>query len=295
MSAWSGRIAGAPITWGVCEVDGWGYQMPFERVLREAAYIGLPALELGPPGFLPGDPEEVKRLLSTHGLRPVAGFLSAVLHRPECWNVAAATVQAATDGLAAAGAGVLALAADLGQVGYERSVGLREDEWSTLARGLERAAAMAAAGGLTATLHPHYGTAVERPDQIDRMLECTDLPLCLDTGHLLLGGTDPVELIERVPSRIAHVHLKDVDVELAARVRRGELGYRAAVALELYRPLGAGDLNVSGVVRQLEARGYRGWYVLEQDVVLDAEPEAGAGPQHAAARSLEFLTEVMGP
>lgn len=287
------RVAGAPITWGVCEVDGWGYQMPYERVLREASAVGMRAIELGPPGFLPSDPATVKKLLGDHGLRLVAGFLAVVLHRPDRWNAVAAAVEDSAAALSAAGAGLLVLGADTGETGYERSVELNDDEWATLARSADRVAAIAARQGLLTVLHPHYGTAVERPDQIERVLASTDLPLCLDTGHLLLGGSDPAELVREAPSRIAHVHLKDIDAGLAARVGSGEIGYRAAVAQGLYRPLGAGGLAVGEVVAQLEANGYRGWYVLEQDAVLEGEPAVGEGPLHAATQSLQFLTGVM--
>ena len=47
------KIAGAPISWGVCEVPNWGYQMTPERVLTEMKQIGLTATEFGPQGWLP--------------------------------------------------------------------------------------------------------------------------------------------------------------------------------------------------------------------------------------------------
>ena len=77
------RVAGAPISWGVCEVPDWGYQMEPERVLSEAAALGLAAVEAGPDGFLPSEPEEMARLLSGHGLELVGGFVPVVLHDRE--------------------------------------------------------------------------------------------------------------------------------------------------------------------------------------------------------------------
>ena len=71
---------------------------------------------------------------------------------------------------------------------------------------------------VSAVLHPHVGTMVETRAEVDRVLTGSSIPLCLDTGHLLIGGTDPVELARAVPDRVAHVHLKDVDAGLAARV-----------------------------------------------------------------------------
>jgi inosose dehydratase len=121
------------------------------------------------------------------------------------------------------------------------------------------------------------------------------VPLCLDTGHLLVGGADPVAMTRAAGLRIAHVHLKDVDASLAARVRAGELGYRDAVRRGMYRPLGEGDLDVLAVLELLAGLRYDGWLVLEQDVVLETEPLPGRGPAAEAARSVDFLRRVLSP
>ena len=281
------RLAGAPITWGVCEVPGWGCQLATDRVLREVAGLGLGAVELGPRGFLPDDPDDVARTLRRHDLRLAAGFVPAVLHRPA--DRAAA--------LASAGADVLVLAAELGNGtgGYDRSAELSDPEWKALIDGLDAAREVVGSQGLGFALHPHYGTAVERPAHVDRILAESDVPLCLDTGHLLVGGADPVEVARTANGRVTHVHLKDVNAGLAARVRAGELGYRDAVARGLYRPLGDGDLDVASVVGRLRAAGYAGWYVLEQDVVLEEVPAEGEGPAREAARSVSYLRRIMRP
>jgi inosose dehydratase len=292
MSDLLGRVAGAPITWGVCEVAGWGHQLAPERVLREAAGVGLQALELGPPGFLPGDSHSVRLLLEMHGLRLAAGFLAVVLHRPEEQRVSLESVARTAEVLADAGAEVMVLAAETGQGGYEASADLEEDEWRTLVEGLDRAREIGESRGIVVALHPHYGTLIETAEQVDRLLRTSDIPLCVDTGHLLVGGADPLQVIRRAGERVVHVHLKDVDASLAARVRSRELGYRAAVASGMYRPLGEGDVDVEGVMRHLESIGYRGWYVLEQDAVLQAEPADNAGPAAEALRSLEHLAAV---
>ena len=288
------RLAGAPITWGVCEVPGWGWQLGWERVLHEVSDLGLRAIELGPPGFLPADPEEVARTLSRHDLRLAAGFVPAVLHRPESRAATLETVAAAARSLAHAGADVVVVAAELGNgAGYDRSAELSDPEWRALLEGLDETRRIAARHGLPVALHPHYGTAVERRDQVERVVADSDVALCLDTGHLMLGGTDPVEVVRAADGRVTHVHFKDVDAELASRVRSGEIGYRNAVAMGLYQPLGDGDVDVVAVVKLLEAAGYDGWYVLEQDVVLAAEPPAGDGPVTSAAKSIRYLSEIM--
>jgi inosose dehydratase len=291
------RLAGAPITWGVCEVPGWGCQLAAERVLREVAGLGLGAVELGPRGFLPDEPSEVARTLRRHDLRLAAGFVPAVLHRPPDRAAALDTVATAARALASAGGEVLVLAAELGNGtgGYDRSAELSDLEWKALIDGLDAAREVVGRQGVGVALHPHYGTAVERPAHVDRILAECDVPLCLDTGHLLVGGADPVEVARAANGRITHVHLKDVNAGLAARVRAGELGYRDAVARGLYRPLGDGDLDVAGVVDRLRAAGYAGWYVLEQDVVLEEVPPEGEGPAREAARSVSYLQRIIRP
>src|SRR3954452_5174695 len=74
------QLAAAPISWGVCEVPGWGLQLPPERVLAEMAALGLRATELGALGWLPLDGAAVRAELDRHGLRLVGGFVPVVVH-----------------------------------------------------------------------------------------------------------------------------------------------------------------------------------------------------------------------
>jgi inosose dehydratase len=107
---------------------------------------------------------------------------------------------------------------------------------------------------------------------VQRVLDESSIGLCLDTGHLLIGGADPVALARDHAPRVRHVHLKDVDEGWAVRVRSGEMGYTDAVRQGMYRPLGQGDVDLSAIVRALETSGYDGWYVLEQDAILTGPP-----------------------
>jgi inosose dehydratase len=285
------RIAAAPISWGVCEVPGWGAQMSPARVLSEMRALGLHATEAGPDGYLGADPDAAAALVREYGLRLVGGFVPTVLHRPGALE----PVERAARLFAAAGADVLVVAAGTGVEGYDERPELSADEWSTLLEGLDAAREICAARGLRCALHPHTGTMVEGPAEIDRVLERSSVDLCLDTGHLVIGGSDPVELARRAPERVSHVHLKDVDGPLAARVLAGERSYSDAVRDGLYHPLGAGSVDVAGFVAALEGAGYGGWYVLEQDAMLDAEPPADGGPLGDVRASLEFMRSVLQP
>jgi inosose dehydratase len=286
------KLAGAPITWGVCEVPGWGYQMEQERVLREIAAAGLTATELGPRGFLPENPRRLRALLANHGLTMVGGFVPAVLHHEDLKPAQLAQVEASARVLSSAGAEVLVLAAETGATGYESSRELTETEWATLARGIASIEDIAKCLGLTVAVHPHFGTVIESDADVRRFLELTCTPLCLDTGHLLVGGADPSAIATAARGRIAHVHLKDVDARMAARVRDGDIGYRDAVRAGMYRPLGEGDVNIIGIVQQLRDDGYDGWYVIEQDRVLGSGAEADV-PLRQAMRSVQFLTGAL--
>jgi inosose dehydratase len=289
MSAALQRVAGAPITWGVCELPDWGYQMAAERVLAEAASLGLRGIEMGPPGFLD------RASLDTYQLALAGAFLAIVLHRPEQIDHSLDQIDRAVARLADAGARVLVLAADLGNRNYESAAALSDRDWAILLETLSRARAQTARHGLGLTVHPHYGTAIATAHDVQRLLESSDVALCLDTGHLLVGGADPLDVARRAGSRIGHVHLKDVDAQLAARVRSGTSSYHAAVAHGLYRPLGEGDARIREVVALLESAGYNGWYVIEQDAALPCEPPPGSGPVSNAEACVRFLQQLLTP
>lgn len=276
------RLAGAPISWGVCEVPGWGPQLPAPLVLAEMAAAGLAACEFGPDGFLPATGTGKAAALAAYDLRAVGGFVPVVAH--EMGRDPVIEVAEVLHEFVAAGADTVVFAAVSGAADYETRLELDTEGWRTLCRNLDRLAAAAAQAGLTGGLHPHVGTLVERAEDVERVLDGSGIGLCLDTGHLMVAGADPLAIARAAASRVVHVHLKDVDATIAARVRAGVLGYAQAVAAGLYRPLGQGEARVAAVVAALEAVAYDGWYVLEQDRVL-APDRNGAATALAAVRS----------
>lgn len=283
------KFAGAPISWGVCEVPGWGHQLAPELVLAEMRDVGLSATETGPQGFLPSQPEEMTTLLDSYGLSCVGSFVPAVLH--DTAHDPATDIAGPLDALVACNADVLVLAAATGSEGYDSRPTLDDAQWSTLLSNLDRLSEIAAERGILAVLHPHVGTMVENHTEVLRVLEGSTIQLCLDTGHLLIGGTDPVQLARDVPSRIAHAHLKDVDAAMAARVQAGEMTYTEAVRAGIYTPLGSGDVDIAGLVTALRSNGYDGWFVMEQDTILDGEP-TDEGPVRDVRASVAFLQDV---
>ena len=293
MSDLMSRIAGAPITWGVDGSPGWGYLMDVNRVLSQMQEVGLHATELGPDGYLPSDPEELRVLLESHGLVLVGGFVPALLYRKDAADEQLDYVARAARTLAGCGSEVIVLGPSSHFDGYDNSVEMTEQEWTIFLANLQKVIDIAGAEGLATSLHQHWGMAIERPHHIDRLLADSDVEFCLDTGHLFLGGADAVAVAKAAKGRVSHVHLKDVDGEMAEQVRSGELPFRQSVIDGIFKPLGEGDVDIAGFVAELEASGYDAWYVLEQDLVLDEEPAEGEGPIADARTSLDYLRKAL--
>lgn len=285
------KIAGAPISWGVCEVPGWGHQMSPERVLKEMAELGLGATEFGPLGFLPIEPADRAKVLADHGMEAVGGFFPITLHQADFDPIP--SVLKELESYAAAGAKTLVLSAETGLEGYDsKRPELDAAGWQVFFNNLERIKETAAAQGVTAVLHPHVGTMVETEADVKKVLDGSTIAFCLDTGHMLIGGTDPVKFAEDHADRVAHSHLKDVNLEIANRVQSGQITYYQGCVEGMYVPLGTGDVDVRSIVRSLIKSGYQGWFALEQDNVIQAEPAEGAGPFADAKASVEFIKAV---
>jgi inosose dehydratase len=283
------RLAGAPISWGACEVPGWGRMPDPETVLAEMAALGLRGTELGPPGFLPDDPTKLRAALQRHDLRFVGGFTPLVLHEPEL-DVDSAIRALAL--LAGAGAEVVVVAA-VQDPDWSPPRSLSDAGWQNLGAHTRVVQSLAGEYGLTFALHPHVGTLIETDDQVQRALDVTDVGWCLDTGHLMIGGTDPAAFAAQHGGRVTHVHLKDVDAALARQLMAGRLSLVEATQRGLFVPLGQGAAAVAQTVHALDEHGYDGWLVLEQDTAITAdEPAVNSASMLAARESIEYLNSA---
>jgi inosose dehydratase len=253
------------------------------------ASLGFTATELGAPGFLPEQPDELRAILAEHGLRLAGGFVPLVLHDRSVAGTTVAVAEQTADLFAAAGADMFVTAVVVDPDWSPRRP-LDDDEWAHIATMLTRLDELTASKGLGHVVHPHVGTLIENADDVARLLASSDVRWCLDTGHLTIGGVDPVAFARDHGARVGHVHLKDVDASVAARVQSGELDLMAAVQQGLFRPLGRGDVAIDEVVAHLEGSGYDGWYVLEQDMAMTgAPPPFGSGPMLGVKESVEHL------
>ncbi|MEM7322893.1 MAG: sugar phosphate isomerase/epimerase [Actinomycetota bacterium] len=283
------RMATAPISWGICEVPGWGVQLPVDRVLGEMSELGFPSTELGSDGYLPEDVAELRSVLGRYELTLLAAFVPLVLHLPEFAEESLLRAKEMAANLQAAGAEYFNTALVTSWDWAPRTP-LTEGQWDHVMVMLGRVDEIVEAHGLTQVIHSHVDTIIETKEEVIRTLEGSDVQYVLDTAHLIVGGYDPVDFVREWPNRVGLVHVKDADMAVAERLNGGELTLMEAVQAGIFPPVGDGQIDLDSVISELESGGYRGWYVLEQDVAITGpEPEIGSGPIEGVRKSVDYL------
>jgi inosose dehydratase len=284
-------VAGAPVSFGVFELtpDGGDLALPtaddVAGLLHRQGYAGI---DLGPVGFL-GRGAELRERLARHDLELAGGFVNLPFSDDDAFAAALPGLDDALDVFSdavAAGPSRLPLPtlADAGDATRKANPGggaghtLDAAGWSRLARNVTVAARRVRDRGLEPTFHHHACTFVETPDEIDVFLDRTDVDLTFDTGHLLIGGGDPLDGWKRWSSRINHLHLKDVRVGVLREIvaRRG--GMIDVWSGRTFVPFGEGDLDIDRMMGEVVSSGFDGWLVVEQDVY----PRPGDDPERPA-------------
>jgi inosose dehydratase len=298
------RVANAPCSYGAFEVTvGKLPNVPDAlQVLASMADAGYEGTELGPPGYL-GEGDELRSRLEAANLELIAGYVPIRFSEPERLDDDLAGLEATLDAFDAAGAqgampvfadgGSPARAARPGAAAADRTVGLDGDGWRRFADGVARSAEQSRSRGYEPTFHHHTATYVEAPWEIERMLELTDVGLLLDTGHLALGGGDPVQGLRDWSERINHVHVKDYDRAILDQVIADRAGMEEAWRRRVFCELGTGDVDLPAFFDALDSSGYRGWLVVEQDLI-PAPDEDASDAIAAQARNRQWLRRVVG-
>ena len=283
------RFATGPVSWGVDFADA-ATNPPWELVLDEIAASPLDALELGPVGYLPVDAHAE---LARRGLTAVGSFVFEPFHDRRAAPAVLETTRRACRAIAAAGGRVLVIidrpdrerGATAGRSDAARR--LPAPERTAMLSTIRQAASIADRFDLRPVLHPHAGGHIEFADEIDEALGATGLPLCVDTGHCAYAGVDPAALIAEHPTRLGHVHLKDVRPDVLARAREEGRDFWTAIGDGVFCPLGAGMVDLAAVLDALETAGYDGFATIEQDRV----PGSGE-PLDDLAASLGVLADA---
>ncbi len=299
------RVANAPLSYGAFELTVGIFQnVPGpDELLAAMAQAGYEGTELGPPGYL-GRSDELGLRLERHGLALTGGWCPIRFSEPEFWEEDLSVLRRTLDLFDAAGTagrahpvfgdgGSDARRANPGRGREEPSLRLDDAGWARFADGLKRAQEVALERGFEPTFHAHTSTFVEAPSEIDRLLQLTEIGLLVDTGHLLLGGSDPIQALRDWGARVNYVHVKDVRLD----VLRGVVADRAD-ALEAWRrgifcELGAGDVDLEAFFRELGRVGYDDWICVEQDRIPRADEPLSEAAE-AQVRNRAWLRQHVG-
>ena len=285
------RLALSPACWGISDQKEWGNQLDAERVLSEARAVGEGAITAGPPGFLPDRSDQARTVLRRNRLQVIAGQVQAVLHHHDIRGPELAHIDGHAHWLSAVGAETLVLAAiPERNGGIARRTELSNAQWAHLLHLVGSVEHVCARHKLKLAVQPRFGSTIQNPEDIERLLVGSEAGICVDIGHLTLAGADPVEVLELAAGRIHHVQLNDVDPDLAGQVRTQSMTYEEAVALNLYVPLGEGVAHVAGVLEALRGMSYRGWYTLEEETRLGSHDDRPLG---RISRSLGYLLPLL--
>lgn len=248
-------------------VHTWG-DAPLEAALAEIAAIGFRGVELFTQQVTSyvTDPPAFGALLHRYGLVLSSLYLPADLVHPALAGDTVDRASAAASFLHALGAGHLIVG--------EGSGPQPKADFEKAAQALNRMGEACLDRGVELCLHPHMGSIVQTPEQIDRIFALTDpakVFFCLDTGHVAKGGSDPVETTRKLSSRLRFVHLKDMRSD------------------GRFVELGRGIIDHPAVLALLRELGYRGW-ILDEVPVSDATaPEPGA----SATLCFEYLQSAL--
>jgi inosose dehydratase len=295
-------VANAPISYGAFELTvGINPDVPdAETLLDQVAQAGYAGIDLGPVGYL-GDAQTLADRLGSRGLGLAGGYIEMPYSDHAALDAMMPELDLLLDAFdlvpdsspkplpTLADAGTEVRRQHPGRAATDRSFGLDDAAWERFGQGLTRAVEHCRERGYEPTLHPETGTFVEAEWEVDRALELTDIGLCLDTGHLLVGGGDAQRVIANWGDRINHVHLKDIRLEVLRGIIDDGAPADAIWRRRAFCTLGEGDLAVDDVLNALRETGYSGWLVVEQDLMPEPTDAPGevVGNQVANRRFLK--------
>jgi inosose dehydratase len=168
-----------------------------------------------------------------------------------------------------------------------------DHQFNLLIDGLHEIGRIAKEEGRYLCYHPHLGTGVMRPDAVFKLFERTDpdlVHMLLDTAHLAAGGTDPVEVVKKFPSRVKHIHLKDIREAVVKQTHEQGLSFEEAIEAGIFTVPGDGSIKTFPEIFQLLAdAGFTGWLVIEAE-----QNPAKANPLQYAKMARAFLKQHLG-
>jgi inosose dehydratase len=288
------RIAVAPDSWGIWFAND-PRQVPWSTFLDEAAAAGFDAIELGPWGYLPTNAEILRPELARRELTLTGAFVMTDFLHPDAWATNKDHIGEVCALLNEFGSEHLVLLntlyTDLLTGKVVAPTQLDKDTWPRMLDVLNAIGEASAREGIRAVFHPHADSVIEYEPAIEMLLERSDpatVALCLDIGHHAYCGGEAVSFMRRHHDRIPYLHLKNVDPTIIESVRRDGVAFAAAVQEGAFTTLDAGVIDLRQFRDALNAVGYDGWAVVEQDM-YPAPPEK---PLPIARQNRAFLRDI---
>ena len=289
------HLGTAPDSWGVWFPDD-PRQVPWRQFLDEAAAAGYTAVELGPFGYLPTNPEQLRDELGRRDLTLTGATAGTALHRGDAaLTDALADCRQVAGLLAAMDAPYLitlpAMYTDLYTGELTEPADLTDEQWTLLGDGhSELGRVLLDETGVRQVFHPHADAHVDGNASINRFLEITDpatVSLCLDTGHVAYAGGDNQAIVAEHADRIGYVHLKSIDPQVLVKVRREGMSFADAVQAGAMVEPDAGEPDMPALLAKLNALGVPLWAIVEHDLY----PAAPGVPLPIATRTCGYYTK----
>lgn len=294
------RFASAPVSWGVQDDPGPAWEQPYVQILEEIVSAGFTGTELGPFGYFPTDPEVLNEALQRLRLTMLSSFVPVPISEPSRVEKVIEHVRRVGALLSALGARLLVLAdcqtpqrrEIAGRVPVNGSKSLALAQWQQVGAVIRQVEQAAADFGLRVVFHPHVATFVETPVEVERLFDAlatTQVGLCLDTGHCVYGGGDPVDEARKYRSLLHYVHIKDIDADILGEARRQKFDFAQAIGAGVFSRIGSGCIDFDGFFRFLAESSYSGWAIVEQDVIYG---KTSVPPMESMRASLSYLKNV---
>lgn len=290
----------SPIAWANDDMPELGGAITLDQILADARDIGFEGVELG--NKFPRDPDELEPIMRRYGLEIAGGWYSTRLLVHDA-DTEIAALQSHLRLLRRMGTTIFIVAETSNALHGDRGSRLGRhpvldaSQWQSFGERLSRVAAYLENNGHRLAYHHHLGTAVETLDELNRFLEVTDdcVGLVLDTGHAVYGGIDPVAIALTHPSRVAHVHCKDVRPERYRDSIAAGGSFLDGVVAGMFTAPGDGSYDFTPFIGALASIGYSGWMVVEAEQdPKRADPRAyqqlGLNTLKRLAREMELAT-----
>jgi len=296
MSQFPFQIGVHPINWVGEDVKEHGEHTTYEQIMDDIQSLGLKGTEMGRK--FPTDVSKLKEELAKRDIQLVSQWKSVLFSDPTYVEEELVAFRNHAAFLSQMGSKVISTCEVGGSLHFdprrtpnEREV-IRLDEagWESLAKGLNAAGRIALEYGLKLTYHHHGGTAIESPEEIDKLMALTDpgsVFLLFDSGHALYGGAEPIELLRKHYDRVAYVHLKDVRPDKLEEERAAGSDFVTCIRHGVFTVPGDGCIDFQPIISELVNRNYEGWALLE------GEQDPGEHPaREYAYQALQYLKSL---